>query len=74
LTILEAALAKRAYLLGANFTLADLNVASTLCEPYESGIADWAGVDPLECGLKALADWLARCTSKLSWTRVRLLA
>jgi glutathione S-transferase len=74
LTILDAALAERAYLLGASFTLADLNVASTLSEPHETGVTDWAGVDPLESGLKALADWLARCTSRASWARVRGLA
>ena len=55
LTILDAALAERAYLLGASFTFADLNVASTFSEPHENGINDRGVVDPLECGLKAPA-------------------
>jgi len=70
LAILDGALAGRAYLLGDDFTLADLNVAATLVEPWEEGRID-GNLDPAAHGLTALADWLARCTSRESWTRVR---
>lgn len=71
-SILDPALADRAYLLGDTFTLADLNVASTLCEPWEDGRID-GELDPADYGLEALADWLRRCTSRPSWTHVRQL-
>lgn len=70
LAILDRALSGRPYLFGDAFTLADLNVAATLCEPWEDGRVD-GEVDPAAHGLGALADWLARCTSRASWKRVR---
>jgi glutathione S-transferase len=73
LAILDAALADRPYLLGDAFTLADLNVAATLSEPWENGRID-GDLDPADHGLAVLADWLARCTGRESWGRVRLLA
>jgi glutathione S-transferase len=73
LRVLDDALGQRPYLLGADFTLADLNVAATLCEPHEEGVKDWSGVDPAECGFGALVDWLARCTARPPWSRVRTL-
>ena len=73
LAILDEALAGRPYLLGEAFTLADLNLAATLSEPWENGRVD-GELDPGENGLPALADWLARCTGRPSWERVRGLA
>jgi glutathione S-transferase len=74
LTILDTALSKQAYLLGASFTLADLNVASTLSEPHEGGFIGLDQLNPSDLGLKALADWLGRCTGRLSWAHVRTLS
>ena len=73
LAILDKALAGRPYLLGEAYTLADLNVATTLSEPWENGLVD-GNLDPVEHGLAALACWLARCTSRPSWAKVRSLA
>jgi glutathione S-transferase len=70
LAILDSALADRPYLLGDSFTLADLNVAATLSEPWEAGRID-GDLDPAAHGLSALAGWLGRCTARESWTRVR---
>lgn len=72
LAILDAALKDRPYLLGEAFTLADLNVAATLVEPWEGGRID-GNLDPAAHGLPALADWLARCASRPSWAKVRAL-
>lgn len=72
LAILDAELKDRPYLLGEAFTLADLNVAATLNEPWETGGID-GDLDPAANGLPALADWLARCTSRPSWAKVRAL-
>jgi glutathione S-transferase len=72
LAILDAALRERPYLLGETFTLADLNVAATLVEPWENGRID-GNLDPAEHDMPALADWLARCTSRPSWAKVRKL-
>ena len=72
LAILDAALQGSPYLLGEAFTLADLNVAATLSEPWETGGID-GDLDPAANGLTALADWLARCTSRPSWAKVRAL-
>ena len=73
LAILDQALANRPYLLGDSFTLADLNVAATLCEPWENGRVD-GNLDPAAHGLTALGDWLARCVGRPSWAKVRALA
>ena len=70
LAILDKALGDGPYLLGGDFTLADLNVAATLCEPWESGHID-GNLDPAAHGLTALAGWLSRCTHRPSWSRVR---
>ena len=72
LAILDRALAGRPYLLGNVFTLADLNLAGTLSEPWEKGLVD-GEVEPADHGLSALADWLASCTGRASWERVRSL-
>lgn len=73
LVILDRALSARPYLVGDAFTLADLNLAATLSEPCENGLVD-GELDPSDHGLPALADWLARCTRRPSWGRVRALA
>ncbi len=72
LAILDRALVGRPYLLGDVFTLADLNLAATLNEPWENGLVD-GEVNPADHGQSALADWLARCTGRASWERVRSL-
>ena len=72
LAILDRPLAGRPYLLGDVYTLADLNLAATLSEPWENGLVD-GELDPSDHGLSALADWLARCTGRPSWERVRSL-
>jgi glutathione S-transferase len=72
LAVLDAALADHPYLQGEAFTPADLNVAATLVEPWENGRID-GDLDPAEHGLPALAVWLARCTSRPSWAKVRTL-
>jgi len=72
LAILDRALADRPYLLGEAFTLADVSVAACLAEPWENGRID-GELDPAEHALPALADWLARCTSRPSWAKVRTL-
>ena len=72
LAILDAALADRSYLLGQAFTLADLNLATTLNEPWEQGRID-GDIDPAELGMPWLADWFARCIGRASWAKVRTL-
>ena len=72
LAILDTALKDRPYLLGHAFTLADLNVAATLVEPWEGARID-GDLDPAEHGLPALAGWLARCVARPSWAKVRSL-
>ncbi len=73
LAILDRALADRSYLLGHDFTLADVNVAATLSEPWENGRVD-GDFDPIAHGLASLGDWLARCTQRDSWVRVGAMA
>lgn len=70
LSVLDQALGSSPFLLGAAFTLADLNVASTLSQPHEGGRIDWQRLDPHEVGLHRLGAWLGRCTSRDSWKRV----
>ena len=72
LTILDRALVGRGYLVGDAFTLADLGVAATLSEPWENGLVD-GEFTPAEHGLAALGEWLARCTGRASWQRIRAL-
>jgi len=72
LAILDASLKDSPYLLGDAFSLADVNVAATLVEPWENGRID-GNLDPAEHGLPALAAWLTRCTSRPSWAKVRAL-
>ena len=73
LTLLDRALTGRAYLLGETYTLADINLATTLSEPWENGRID-GDFDPAAEGLLALGDWLARCAGRPSWAKVKALA
>ena len=70
LRILDGALVDRSYLVGDVFTAADLNVAATLSEPWENGLVD-GELKPADHGLAALDGWLARCTNRASWQRIR---
>ena len=72
LAIIDRALADRLYLLGETYSLADLNLSATLVEPWENGRID-GDFDPAAEGLPMLADWLARCTGRPSYERVRAL-
>jgi glutathione S-transferase len=72
LGILDRALEGRPYLLGEDFSLADLNVAATLSEPWENGLVD-GELNPADHGLGELGAWLARCVARSSWLRVRTL-
>jgi glutathione S-transferase len=73
MAVLDAALADRPWLLGDAFSLADINVATTLSEPWEDGLID-GDLDPGANGLRALGGWLSRCITRPSWERVRGLA
>ena len=73
LGVLDRTLSDRAYLLGPSFTVADVNVATTLSQPSEAGLIGWQKVDPAEAGLAALAAWLERCCSRDSYARVLTL-
>jgi len=72
LAILDHALAGRAYLLGDVFTLADINLATTLVEPWELSSSD-GDIRPGDQKFPAVGEWLTRCTSRQSWERVRTL-
>lgn len=73
LTILDDALQQRAYLLGSDFTFADLNLAATLLEPWELARPDAGEVRPGDRTFPAVGAWLTRCTSRVSWSHVRVL-
>ena len=70
LGVLDRALAAAPYLLGDEFSFADLNVAASLSQPNEGGKIDWQRLDPGELGLPSLARWLEACTRRDSWRRV----
>jgi glutathione S-transferase len=72
LRVLDAALQQRPWLAGDAITLADINVAATLVEPWEGERID-GDFDPAEHDLPSLADWLSRCTRRESWARVKAL-
>jgi glutathione S-transferase len=69
LKVVEAALQDRDYLLGPDFTLADVNLATSLTEPWEGGKIE-GDLDPAEAGLPAIAAWLSRCAARPAWARV----
>jgi glutathione S-transferase len=59
------------YLLGANFTVGDLNLASTLREPGEEGISGLAAIDLAP--FPNVAGWLDRCSARPANRRVAAL-
>jgi glutathione S-transferase len=65
LKVLEAHLADRKHLLGGDFTIVDLNVASVL------SMASMVGFDV--SGFERVSDWLSRCTSRPAFGRARAL-
>jgi len=71
LGVLDAELAKRPYLLGETFCMADVNVATTLSQPNELGLIGWQKVNAGAAGLPNLADWLRRCTARPSYDVIR---
>jgi glutathione S-transferase len=73
LAILDGALKGRAYLLGDAFSLADLNLAATLIEPWEMSRQDGGDIRPGDRAFPAIGDWLTRCTGRPSWLRVQAL-
>jgi glutathione S-transferase len=63
--VINQALAGKQYLLGDNFTIADLNVAS---------VCSWASMLRLDlAGTPAAADWLKRCLGREANQRVRAM-
>ena len=73
LAILNDALTDRLYLLGNDFTFADINLASTLIEPWEVNKPDAGDVRPGDKTFPAVGAWLARCTERASWRKVSVL-
>ena len=59
------------FLLGANFTVGDLNLASTLREPGEEGISGIAAIDLAP--FPNVAGWLDRCSERPANRRVAAL-
>jgi glutathione S-transferase len=52
--VLDATLAKQPYLLGADFTVADLNVAAVICRAIDMDLSAWPH----------LSAWLTRCLDR----------
>lgn len=62
LGVLDGELAGTSYLLGDNFTVADLNVASVLC---------WAPMGGIDLGkTDHVGAWMSRCTSRPAYAKV----
>jgi glutathione S-transferase len=62
LRVLDGELAGKAYLLGNDFTVADLNVASVIC---------WAPMARLDLSLaRNVSAWMQRCTSRPAYAKV----
>ena len=61
--VLDGALADRRYLLGADFTIADLNVAAVISRAIEMDLA----------GKPRLQDWLRRCLERPAARAARAL-
>jgi glutathione S-transferase len=71
LGVLEKHLDARTYLLGKDFTVADINLASTLREPSEKGVA---GIDSIELSpFPNVARWLDLCGDRPASRRVAAL-
>lgn len=72
LQVLDAHLQKNAHMLGQEFTIADVNVATVLSEPHENGrIAGWD--DFSLAPFPAVERWLDGCTQRPSYETVRAL-
>jgi glutathione S-transferase len=69
LSILNHALLGRDYLLGDRFTIADVNVVTTLTEPHERGLIGWQKLDAQAEGLTSLSAWIARCSRRASYQK-----
>jgi glutathione S-transferase len=72
LRILDDKLANSAHLLGEAFTVADLNLAATMREPGETGVADIEAIDLAP--IANVARWLDRCGARPANRRVAKLA
>jgi glutathione S-transferase len=69
--VLENQLDGHTYLLGEDFTVADVNLASTIREPGESGVA---GIDVIALTpFPKVARWLDRCSDRPANHRVAAL-
>lgn len=71
LEVLDTALSRAPYLLGEQFSLADVNVATSLSQPNELGLIGWQKVNAGAAGLPHLADWLRRCTARPAYDVIR---
>jgi glutathione S-transferase len=71
LRVLEQHLDTRPHLLGASFTMADVNLASHLREPGEQGVAGIAAIDLAP--FPSVASWLDRCGGRAANRRVAAL-
>ncbi len=69
--VLENALGERAYLLGEAFSVADLNLASTMREPWESGVSGIGAIDLAP--FPRITRWLDRCGERAANRRVAQL-
>jgi glutathione S-transferase len=73
LRVLESTLARRAWLADDAFGIADLNVASNICHPYEQGpVSDLADFDMRS--FPHLGAWLDRCRARPACRRVQAMA
>jgi glutathione S-transferase len=72
LAILNDALKGRDYLLGDAFTMGDVNLLTTLLEPWEVS-KPGADIHPADERFPALGAWLTRCMARPSWARVAAL-
>ena len=71
LRVLEQHLGERTHLLGSDFTVADVNLASHLREPGEHGVANIAAIDLTP--FPNLARWLDGCAERAAVQRVAAL-
>ncbi len=72
LRLLDHRLRESDYLLGAEFTIADVNLATAISEPHEQG--RFAGWDDFDLSLfPSVKSWLGRCAARESYKKVRAL-
>ena len=70
LHILDDALSTSPFLLGARFSLADVNVAGALTQPGLPGHILWQAFDLEAAGLSHLQRWLDACFRRSAWRKV----